>query len=282
MSPLDRTEFYRNGHGGVRTRGLGGLGAGLSGLTIAEDEETSLATSQVELHSAPHGRKRREERGIGKRELQAALKHGRRERANPGRDGKVRWRYTHKGVVYITTEDSKHEITSWRLDDAPEPPAPVPNGATGMHVVLVVDNSGSMRKDDVPGHKTRTSAVYSCLANELVAPQLEQPPDGTVVTVIEMSDAAKALKTRAPLNASLKDFFSQRAKGRARSHGNYLPALDKVLEILSPEKHQNSHLFLIFLSDGAPSDHNELPCEHGVQGVRHSFLFTFRTDVLRP
>jgi hypothetical protein len=33
-------------------------------------------------------------------------------------------------------------------------------GAARSHVVLVVDCSGSMRKEDVPGHATRTAAVY--------------------------------------------------------------------------------------------------------------------------
>ena len=36
----------------------------------------------------------------------------------PSRTGAPRWRYTHAGVVYITDETSRHEITSWRLVDA--------------------------------------------------------------------------------------------------------------------------------------------------------------------
>jgi hypothetical protein len=38
----------------------------------------------------------------GVQELKAAIKYGRKERANPGRDGDSRWRFTHRGVVYIT------------------------------------------------------------------------------------------------------------------------------------------------------------------------------------
>jgi hypothetical protein len=35
----------------------------------------------------------------------------------------------------------------------------------GTHIVLVVDNSGSMRKGDVPGYRSRTDAEYaSCSA----------------------------------------------------------------------------------------------------------------------
>jgi hypothetical protein len=49
--------------------------------------------------------------------LQAAINLGRREAAHPGRPkGDRRWRYTHNGVVYVTDETSRHEITSWRED----------------------------------------------------------------------------------------------------------------------------------------------------------------------
>jgi hypothetical protein len=57
-----------------------------------------------------------------------------------------------------------------------------------MHAVLIVDCSGSMRNDDVPGYATRTQAVYNCLVRAFVEPQLKGP-DGAgsvVVTLIEM------------------------------------------------------------------------------------------------
>jgi hypothetical protein len=40
--------------------------------------------------------------------------------------------------------------------------------------------------------------------------------------------------------------------------------LDAVTELLLPEMSQQRQLFLIILSDGAPSDHNDRACEHGV------------------
>ena len=67
-----------------------------------------------------------------------------------------------QGVVYITDESKRHEVTSWRLDDAQEAPPAIDGGlgeATTTHVVVVVDHSGSMRKDDVPGYSSRTQAV---------------------------------------------------------------------------------------------------------------------------
>ena len=48
------------------------------------------------LVSHTHGRMRREERGIERAELQEAVKYGKKERANPGRNGDTRWRFTHK------------------------------------------------------------------------------------------------------------------------------------------------------------------------------------------
>ncbi|PNH12275.1 Eukaryotic elongation factor 2 kinase [Tetrabaena socialis] len=223
------------------------------------DGRSDLPTSSITLISHTHGRERREERGIDRRELQEAVKYGRRERANPGRDGKPRWRFTHKGVVYITDETMRHEITSWRRQDALDEPPPLPAGGAGggtSHVVVVVDCSGSMRKDDVPGYPTRTAAVYDCLARDLVEPQLR-------VSLIEMSDGATVLLERSPVDQQLMDYLKRRANSRARYHGNYLPALDAALGLLAGDAARQTQLFLVFLSDGAPSDHTEMVCWHG-------------------
>ncbi len=50
---------------------------------------------------------------------------------------------------------------------------------------------------------------------------------------------------------------------RAHSHGNYLPALDAALDLLAPDFGRQTQLFLVLLSDGAPSDHVSMPCAHG-------------------
>ncbi|GFR40057.1 hypothetical protein Agub_g595 [Astrephomene gubernaculifera] len=235
---------------------------------VTSFSKRDLPTSSISLISHAHGRQRREERGIERRELQEAIKYGRKERANPGRDGKPRWRYTHKGVVYITDETSRHEITSWRLDDALEaPPAPLgPGGGGGAgtsHVVVIVDSSGSMRKEDVPGYTSRTAAVYDCLARDLVEPQLKAGGADIEVSLIEMSDEAHVVLERAALDSHLLQLLKARATSRARSHGNYLPALDAALDLLAGDAARQSQLFLVFLSDGAPSDHTEMACTHG-------------------
>lgn len=75
--------------------GLGSLTRSLNGLRLGGGGG-GLDTSAITLISHAHGRARRDERGIVKRELQEAVKYGRKERANPGRNGDQRWRYTHK------------------------------------------------------------------------------------------------------------------------------------------------------------------------------------------
>ena len=234
----------------------------------------SMATQDVSLVSHAHGRQRREERGIARAELQAAVKHGRREPAHPGRDGKERWRFTHKGVVYVTDATCRHEITSWRLDDgtalAPVAPLAPGAGAATSHTVIVVDHSGSMRKADVPGYASRTEAVYTCLLREFVEPQLALQADApgklakALVTLVELSDDARVAQQLVPVDASLCKHVKARARSNARSHGNYLPALQTVETVLRAHD-SAAHLVLIFLSDGAPSDHLDRECMHGVQ-----------------
>ena len=167
-----------------RSLTLGGASSAASSTcrpaAAAASPRDSLATSDISLISHTHGRERRQERNIQRRELQEAIKHGRREQAHPGRNGARRWKYTHRDVVYITDEFSRHEITSWRLsggddDDVLGNADVAGGGPMGSHTVIVVDHSGSMRKDDVRGFKTRTAAVYECLAKEFVQKQLDNP-----------------------------------------------------------------------------------------------------------
>ena len=130
-------------------------------------QHAELNTVDVTLISHTHGRQRRAERSIGRVDLQAAVKHGNCEPASPGQRGEQRWRYEYNGVVYITDASSKHEITSWRLDGKDEI-KDRDSHIYGTHIVLVVDNSGSMRSNDVPGYRSRTDAVYASLLRDLV------------------------------------------------------------------------------------------------------------------
>lgn len=245
-----------------------------------------LRTEDVTLISHTHGRERRAQRGIDKEALKAAVKHGKRSRANPGRAGDVRWRFEHNGVVYITDASCRQEITSWRVngDKGDEGPAAFIqfNGNITTHTVLVVDHSGSMRKSDVPGFSTRTEAVYEAVASQFIQPQLSldrthltsttsttnvgKQLGKAVVSLIEMGEAAHVVFQRQPLSQALFDTMKRRKQSYARSHGNYVPALEALDELLSQEDLvTDTPILILFLSDGAPSDHNALFCRHGVR-----------------
>ena len=262
-------------------------------------QRLELSTNEVSLLSHTHGRDRRAERGIKKRELQAAVKHGTKERAGSGLDAaEIRWKYTYKGVVYITDHTSRHEITSWRLDAKDddksseylkndEPPGEI----ISTHIVLIVDHSGSMRRRDIGGEReaatctcsaarnktcaickdipTRTAAVYTNIVDHVLLPQLrmqQQPAQAygvAVLSLIEMSMRATVAIRRAPINDKLLIHMREQRSSIAQSHGNYIAALDKLVELLDDDKDRDEQVIIFFLSDGAPSDHTFMPCKHG-------------------
>ena len=239
-------------------------------------EQCSLRTDSISLISHTHGRERRAERKILRRELQAAIKYGNKERANPGRNGEPRWRYTYDGVVYITDDTSRHEITSWRIDGEDEDssnnsygavaPAEINLEGRGCHAVLIVDNSGSMRTNDVKGYKSRAHAVYECLIRDFVKEQVKSGEGkDVVITLISMSDSASILIDKQPLDSNLIAKIEKIQRSRQpRSHGNYIPALDKALEVMTEDAKNRGSLVLLLFSDGAPSDQVLMECEHGV------------------
>ena len=181
------------------------------------DDRRSRLTENITVISHVHGRDRRQERNIDKKELQAAIKHGVKTAANPGRDGSQRWCYTYNGIVYLSDATSKHEITSWRENDTEKEaivaygPADVNNGSYSSHIVLVVDCSGSMRTPDVSGFSTRTAAVYECIAREFIEPQLallsaktaSTDTGSSVVSLIEMGSEAIVRLHQVPITESL-------------------------------------------------------------------------------
>jgi hypothetical protein len=73
-----------------------------------------VPTSACTLLSTVHGRDRRALRHIGKRDLQAAVRHGKKE-PTVSRTGRRCWKYTFADIVYITDYSSTIEITSWVL-----------------------------------------------------------------------------------------------------------------------------------------------------------------------
>jgi hypothetical protein len=152
-------------------------GARVENDTVGRADRTSAVT----LISSEHGRDRRLLRSITKRDLQAAVKYGVKEKGWPCPQTQApRWKYTHGHVVYITDETSKREVTSYVLPihiDLVAIPASVariheeiartlrakPQLCTS-HSVLVVDQSKSMSTSDVVDFRSRSGAAFGTLS----------------------------------------------------------------------------------------------------------------------
>jgi hypothetical protein len=240
---------------------------------MAAEDSTSLVT----ILSSTHGRQRRAEREIHKRDLQAAVKHGVKEPAGCClRTGAPRWKYTFADVVFITDETSRHEITSWPLPgcgfDVPlmqlDTAAAAENARAHAavrarsstwtsHTVIVVDQSGSMRKIDTAAGSTRSDAVWLTLACTWVSDQLTSgaAKQTDVVSIIGMNAESTLLVDRHPVNWSLfNTLVAFLRTAMPASDGNYLPAIDMAETCLLANTHGSCALLLLFLSDGTPSD----------------------------
>ena len=236
------------------------------------DDSTSLVT----ILSSAHGRQRRAEREINKRDLQAAVKYGVREPAGLSKLGAPRWMYTFAGVVFITDETSRQEITSWPLPgcgfDVPlvdidkamaaaharaHAAVRAHSGVWTSHTVIVVDQSGSMRTIDTADGATRSDAVWLTLACTWVSDQLTS---GTarqtdVVSVIGMNAVSTLLVDRHPVNWSLFNLLVGFLRtAMPASDGNYIPAINMAETCLLANTRGSCALLLLFLSDGVPSD----------------------------
>ena len=253
----------------------------------------NIPTEAVTVLSSVHGRLRRQQRDISKIELKAAVKHGRREPGLPSKkDGAKTWKYTHAGVVYITDETSRLEITSW-----PEPgfgidigKRPItyamlranvraasnikrkPNAWTS-HTVVVMDQSGSMRKDDTSRGHTRSDVVWASVVVDMISKGLV---DGTlsetdVFSLIGMREESKVLIDRSPIDWILfNDLIDLLRKEKPAQPGNYIPALAAAERQLLLNQSGSCALSLLFLSDGKPSDGNGSASHHS--SVRGSVI----------
>ena len=247
--------------------------------------------------SSLHGRQRRLERGLDRRDLEAAVKHGTKEfqPAKPRGSGRrpvpPRWRFTYENVVYVTELDMVTEVTSYSV---PLPLVEVPTNAglerqckemkrritegsarITSHMVIVVDQSGSMKEADMAGHRNRSSCVFYNLAMEVVAAALSRSMVSftDIVTVIQMRESATILIDAEPQSWLLfnrlvrlhheaeADANKKTASRRVRGPGHFLPALRLATAVLRETELQfgsSIALYTFFLSDGRPSDHNYL------------------------
>ena len=234
-----------------------------------------VPTSAVTFVETEHGRLRRRQRGIDKKDLQAAKKYGTKSGTHPRHNGDRTSMYEHKDIVYIVNEVTGEEVTSYakplKLD-------PVPVDATlrkqhetaksrirenldswTSNTVIVVDTSGSMKTADVWGTRTRLGAVWVSIALDFLAHRLENgdasPTD--VVSIVSLSLSSTVVIREAPctwiLYNTLVEIYND-SLVEASGHGPFLPCLSCAEELLQRNSNASCAMALIFLSDGAPSD----------------------------
>ena len=241
-----------------------------------DSSATALSTSLVTVLSSAHGRQRRKERRIAKRDLQAAVKYGVREPSlNPR--GEMMYKYTYADIVYITDITGRREVTSWvapgvgmhidKLEITEQMQAQhtaschsIQTDLKGWtsHTVVVIDQSGSMRKDDVGDYgASRSDVVWAGVAIDFVKGRLEsgEASSTDVMTVICMRKGSKVVIDRQPTDIILfNKLVDLLNTSEPHFDGNYIPALDAAEEKLHANTNGSCALMLLFLSDGRPSD----------------------------
>lgn len=122
------------------------------------------------------------------------------------------------------------------------------------HSVVVVDQSGSIRRTDVAGGATRSDAVWLTLALDFVAKQLESS-ESTDLDVVFLNREGTVLVDRKPHDWKLFSSVVDLLRSQEPSfEGNYLPSLDKAEQLLNPNTSGSCAHKLFFLSDGKPTD----------------------------
>ena len=157
------------------------------------------------MKETEHARQRREERGIDKKDLKAALKYGEELPCLYGR------RFKYNGLIYIVDRRKKREITCYAeklnlkkvksSDDMKCRIAVAKKNLTKnlacwkSNTVIVVDTSGSMREADIWGARSRLDAVWICIALDFIAHRIESGSAGyyDVVSVVLLGKTAPVL-----------------------------------------------------------------------------------------
>eukprot|EP00978_Attheya_sp_CCMP212_P014434 scaffold36766_cov45-Attheya_sp.AAC.1 len=245
-------------------------------------ESSTDRTENSHLVSGTHGRDRRQQRSIEKVDLQRARRYGMAETQANGRI-----KYTYGGIVFIYDPYKNREITSFAAPDVASdnagtkcsqpiqlakmsvPQNQVENNKLMQrdprgwksHSVLVIDMSGSMRRDDVNGARCRSDGIFLTLARDYIKKQLD---DGTssssdVVSVVIMKEDATTPILIEPLSCTLYNKLvdmREWSELRPSGPGNYMPALEiaEALIMISETFNKACALSLMFFSDGRPSD----------------------------
>jgi Mg-chelatase subunit ChlD len=235
----------------------------------------NVPTSLLTFVETQHGRLRRQQRGIDKKDLQAAIKYGKRFNYFPRRNGDECSRYVYNDITYIVNEVTREEITSYakalELETVPESAAMRESHERAVeriqndldswtsNTVFVVDTSGSMREADVWGTRSRLSAVWVSIALDFLAHRLEsgEACETDVISIVTLAEHPQLVVNEMPSNWVL---FNQLVRiyedhlVPAYGHGPFLPSLQQAQDLLTRNPNAACALSLTFLSDGAPSD----------------------------
>jgi len=236
-----------------------------------------VPTSTITFVETEHGRLRRRQRCISKKDLQTAKKYGTKRSTHSRPNGDPAAIYEHKDIVYIVNERTGEEVTSYavplQLDPVPETPALRQHHQHAQtqirhnpacwtsHTVVVVDTSGSMKAADVWGTRTRLGAVWVSIALDFVAHRLEHGDAGAtdVISIVSLGPASTVIVREAPctwiLYNTIVRIYNSNLVPPA-GHGPFLPCLDRAEQLLTRNSNAACAMALIFLSDGAPSDHS--------------------------
>jgi hypothetical protein len=241
--------------------------------------DASVATSAISFIETEHGRLRRKQRGIDKKDLQAARKYGTRRPGRTRRNGDTTSMYQYKDITYIMNDVTGEEITSYAasipLDPIPWTPErkleerqarslreshpPDDTSWWLSNTVLVVDTSGSMGKSDVWGCRTRLQAAWFALALDFLAQRIESGSAGPkdIVSIVTLCEFPTVILRERQCTWELyNDLVRIYSSGLVphRGHGPYLPCFQIVKQLLDRSADSGGALCVGFLSDGVPSD----------------------------
>jgi len=238
---------------------------------------SQVHTSAIPFVETEHGRLRRKQRGIDKRDLQAALKYGTRQGGRRRPNGDSTSKYTYKDIVYIVNDRTSEEVTSYavpiQLDVVPINSDMEMKHTTARkklqadlhswtsNTVIAVDRSGSMRTSDMWGCKNRLGSVWISVALDFLAQRLESGDacETDIISIVTIEQEPDIVVKEEPCSWVLYNKLVSLYNDEEilpYGHGPFLPCLETAEELLLRNSYASCAMALCFLSDGRPSDAN--------------------------
>ena len=265
-----------------------------------ESNFDTVPTSAIDFVESEHGRLRRRQRGIDKKDLQRAMKYGMRKiQGRRTQEGHSISKYTYNDIVYVVDDITHQEITSYAtpmsIDLVPvteeekiEHQRFKENLEENIeswtsHLVIVVDTSGIMRAADVCGARSRLAAVFLTIAGDIIAPRIESGAAGgtDVVSIITFGCNFNVITLKQPttwvLYNQIATIYNQ-GLVRAKGHGYYQNGVQYARELLESNPCGSCAASLLFLSDRKPSPKlydNRMTTEHLILHEIRSLAKTF-------